>query len=114
MHEFSIVASLFENLESLANKHKATRILEVEVELGERSGVNKELFYRAFEEYKIGSKAKMAQLKIKEVKVTLFCQDCKEELEVKELDYTHCPKCKQDRVKIVKGNEMLLTHVEME
>lgn len=114
MHEFSIVASLFEKIEDLAREHRATKILEIEVEIGERSGVNQELFSRAFEEFKIGSIAKEAHLKIKEIKVTLFCQDCKEELEAKEVDYTHCPKCHQERVQIIKGNEMLLTHLEME
>lgn len=114
MHEFSIVSSLLENCERLAKENQAKEVLVVELEIGERSGVEQVLLERAFEDFKIGSVCEKAELKIQKVPVVLFCEDCKEENPAQEINYTQCPHCKGDRVRIIKGREMLLKRLEME
>ncbi len=114
MHEFSIVTSLIENCENIARENEAKVVLEVYLEIGRRSGVNAVLLQRAFSEFRIGSVCEGAELFIEEVEVELFCDSCQKESKVAEICYTQCPLCQSDKVRIVKGGEMLLKRLVME
>lgn len=114
MHEFSIVSSLLESCEEIAQQNNAQKILVIKLEIGERSGVNVALFKSAFEEFKVGSLCEDCKLFIQETKVELTCEVCHQTSKPKELNYTYCPKCGSNQVKITKGNEMLLLRLEME
>ncbi|WP_297810226.1 hydrogenase/urease nickel incorporation protein HypA [uncultured Helicobacter sp.] len=113
MHEFSIVSSLIESCEEIAETNNAQKILAIYLEIGERSGVNITLLKSAFEEFKLGSLCENSQLFIQESKVELTCNSCHQKNIAKELDYTHCPQCGSREVRIIKGNEMLLLRLEM-
>lgn len=52
MHEFSIVQALLDQIEHLAHEHSAQKVTRVEVAIGRFSGVEIELFQRAFETFK--------------------------------------------------------------
>ncbi|TLD87493.1 hydrogenase/urease nickel incorporation protein HypA [Helicobacter sp. MIT 05-5294] len=114
MHEFSIVSSLLESCEEIAQQNKAQKILTITLDIGERSGVNVALLKSAFEEFKCGSICEDSKLLIQESKVELTCEQCHQTSIPKELNYTRCPQCGSDQVKITKGNEMLLLRLEME
>lgn len=51
MHEFSIVSSLIELVEGHAGDNNAVRVLTVTIEVGDLSGVEPELFARAFQTF---------------------------------------------------------------
>lgn len=114
MHEFSVVSSLIESCEEIAQDNQAKKILAIHLDIGERSGVNVALLKSAFEEFKLGSLCEQAKLLIQESKVELTCDSCHQSNPAKELDYTHCPCCGSEQVRITKGNEMLLLRLEME
>ncbi len=114
MHEFSIVSSLLESCEEIAQKNNVQKILAIHLEIGERSGVNVSLLKSAFEEFKLGSLCQDSKLLIQESKVEITCNSCHQSSIAKELDYTHCPLCGSNQVRITKGNEMLLLRLEME
>lgn len=114
MHEFSIVSSLLESCEEIARDNGANRILEVYVEIGERSGVNPLLLKSAFEEFKKGSKCHDAVLHTTLQQVELTCEDCGSISVAEDINYTKCPKCNGGNVWISRGNEMLLLRLEME
>lgn len=114
MHEFSIVSSLLESCEEIARNHHATKILAIHLDIGERSGVNVALLKSAFEEFKAGSLCEESKLLIQESKVELTCDSCHQNSIPTELNYTHCPFCGSNQVRIAKGNEMLLLRLEME
>lgn len=114
MHEFSIVSSLLESCEEIAQENNATKILKIYLEIGERSGVNIALLRSAFSEFKLGSLCEESQLLIQESKVELACNTCHQKSIAEKLDYTHCPQCGSKEVRIIKGNEMLLLRLEME
>lgn len=114
MHEFSIVSSLLESCEEIAQENNAKKVLKVCVEIGERSGVNPKLLQSAFEEFKMGSICDNAVLSIENTKVTLRCFKCEKDFIALTLDYTHCPNCNCEDVRIVGGDAMLLKRLEME
>lgn len=114
MHEFSIVSSLLENCRQVARENGASKIMEVYVQIGRRSGVNASLFKRAFEEFKVGEICQNAELFIEEVEVEIFCKNCNQESKIVEICYTQCPLCKSEQVEMIRGNEMLLMRLVME
>lgn len=113
MHEYSIVADLVEKCEGYAHTHCA-KIVTIFVGLGERSGVNAELFARAFENYTEGSSLECARLKIVPIPITIACAQCGANHIIENLEYGTCPSCKGSNVRIIEGEEMLLLRLEMD
>jgi hydrogenase nickel incorporation protein HypA/HybF len=62
MHEFSIVQSLLEVIEEEAKRHKAQKVLRVELLVGVLSGVEPHLLELAFNTFKEGTIAEEALL----------------------------------------------------
>lgn len=114
MHEFSIVSSLIENCENIAVENNANRVIEIHVQIGERSGVNSELLASAFEEFKVGSLCADANLFIEKKKVEVKCSSCGSIYESDSIEYVTCAFCKEDTLQIISGKEMLLMRLEME
>jgi Zn finger protein HypA/HybF involved in hydrogenase expression len=54
MHEYSLVAALVERVEEEARKHCASAVERIEVHIGDRAGVERELFATAFNAFKLG------------------------------------------------------------
>ena len=114
MHEFSIVSSLLENCEKIIKDNQAKKAVVIYLEIGQRSGVDKTLLKRAFEDFKIGGVCEDAVLEILDVPVEIFCECCKESFVIKDINYTKCPKCGGEQVNIIKGRDMILKRLEME
>ncbi len=113
MHEFSIVQSLFELIEEQVALHRAKRVLKVELLVGVLSGVEPHLLELAFETFKEGTHARDAELHIQIEKLKVFCFDCMEEFEKKELNAL-CPKCGGLNTEIRGGRDLLLKSLELE
>ena len=86
MHEFSIVQSLLEVIEEEAKRHKAQRVLKVELLVGVLSGVEPHLLELAFNTFKEGTIAEKAELLLEIERLRLWCEDCKREYEKEELN----------------------------
>ncbi len=54
MHEYSLVASLVERVEDEARRAGATSVERIQVQIGDRAGVERELFATAFDTFKQG------------------------------------------------------------
>jgi len=48
MHEFSMVQALYHQVEEIARKHEAKKVVRIVVEVGRRSGMKPEFFKEAF------------------------------------------------------------------
>ncbi len=113
MHEYSIVTSLLDLCEENAKKENAEKIIQVEVKIGVLSGVEPYLLESAFETFKEGTICENAEFVMNMQEVVLYCEDCKEEFEVKEHEMK-CPQCKGTKVNVVDGNDMYLMRLKME
>jgi Zn finger protein HypA/HybF involved in hydrogenase expression len=60
MHEYSLVATLVERVEDVARKQGARTVERIEVHIGDRAGVERELFATAFDTFKLGILAQAA------------------------------------------------------
>ena len=60
MHEYSLVAALVERVEDEARRKGACAVERIEVRIGDRAGVERELFATAFDTFKQGICAQAA------------------------------------------------------
>ncbi len=114
MHEYSIISALLEQCENLAREHNASKIDEIIISVGKRSGVEIELLKSAFETFSqesaICSSAKLV-LEIQEV--ILQCAKCGKQTSAQHLQYSKCPHCQSDEVSIIKGRDIMLMRINM-
>ncbi|HSR51394.1 MAG TPA: hydrogenase maturation nickel metallochaperone HypA [Acidobacteriota bacterium] len=114
MHELSIMRALFEQLEDLARKHGASRVIRLEVEVGAFSNVVPELLQEAFKSFRqIEPLLAQADMDLKKLPLVIECRDCGDRFSPSPVRY-RCPLCGSGRTRTVQGEELLLRDVEME
>jgi hydrogenase nickel incorporation protein HypA/HybF len=114
MHEFSIVSSLIKIIEGHAADNNAVRVLKVEVELGEFSGVEPELFAGVFETFaSCGGLIGGARLVMDIVATKILCRGCGEKSPLTDAAF-YCLACGSADVDVVEGNDIVLRSLEME
>jgi hydrogenase nickel incorporation protein HypA/HybF len=113
MHEFSIIASLFEILLEKAGEQQALKITRVKLNVGRLSGVVPEALETAFDAYKKETIADSARLEIEELPLKVRCQNCGWEALLDSYIFV-CPSCNSTNLKILQGTELLLEKIELE
>ena len=114
MHEFSIVSSLIELIERHAADNNAVRVLRVEVEVGDFSGVEPELFAGVFQTFSsCGGLIGGARLVMDIVPTKIKCRVCGEKSPVTDAAF-YCIACGSADVDVVEGNDIVLRSLEME
>ena len=79
MHEASLVLAMCEEIEALARKERAQKVLAIEVSFGEYAGIEEEAFRFAFEAFRQHSPLfKEADLRIEKKQVSFRCPFCGE------------------------------------
>ena len=106
MHEYSIVMSLMEQCEALAQLHKATRIEVL-------SGVEPALLSKAFETFKLDSVCHEARLVINVQPLVLQCNHCEQQSQVDERTIV-CPICQSNKTTVIDGEDMMLMQLVMD
>lgn len=114
MHELSLVQGLCRQLDELAVRNGASRVVAVTVDVGVLSNCVPELLRQAFLAFRpevplIAD----AVLTVREVPLTLVCADCGQTTESAELCF-RCPSCESARVELKGGEDLLLRDVELE
>lgn len=113
MHERSIVRALLNQAHELKTEQNARRVLTVRVSVGEFSGVEPQLVQSAFDELVGDSLIPGAQLELRVVPIEARCQACSHDFGVKGFRF-HCPRCGESRVKILRGEGLVLESVTLE
>jgi hydrogenase nickel incorporation protein HypA/HybF len=110
MHEYGIVESLLDRVDTEAAARSATSVRRLHVRIGELAGVDTELLATAFETFRRGLCAG-AELRIVEVSATWVCPRCGAPLERGAV--LRCPTCCVP-ARLEGGDEILLERIEME
>jgi len=123
MHEVATSQSLADAVLREAKKRNATRVLRVEVEIGELSFLEPEQVGFWVELNLQGTIAERAELDIKLVEPVVSCQECGYSggIQVTEDPAYHfmlptfqCPHCGSSRLKVERGRECTLRRIELE
>jgi hydrogenase nickel incorporation protein HypA/HybF len=107
MHEMSIAMQILEQAIESASANKATRIDEIELEIGQMQQVVFEALELAFQSIAEGTIAEGATLKMSEREITAVCRVCNSEYQPSIRVFT-CPRCKSADADIVAGRDIIL------
>lgn len=113
MHELGVTESIASICIRHAQASKATRVLKVNVKLGELTGIVDDYVAFYWDMVTKDTIAQGSELIFNKVPVVAHCPDCDEDFDVVEYDLT-CPKCGKTETEIVSGREFLVESIEIE
>jgi hydrogenase nickel incorporation protein HypA/HybF len=113
MHELAICQGLIDAAQHIAQRENATGVVGLTVKIGALSGVEPFLLVRAFEVARMGTIAQGAELVIESMPVRVACESCGAQSQVVPQRLL-CDRCGGWHVRIVAGEELLLSRVELE
>jgi hydrogenase nickel incorporation protein HypA/HybF len=107
MHEFSIALSIVDLAEEYARKDNAREVKEVEVEVGELSGIVIDALEFALESAVKNTMLENAGIRILLVPGKARCRKCRHEYPAGEL-YAPCPECGSSFPDVIQGKDLRL------
>lgn len=112
MHELGIVMQVIRQVEQVAQENHVSRVLKLNMEVGEVSSIVPELFTDCFDWAKKKTQyLQEAQLEMVILEGISYCQDCKQTY--KTTTYAKkCPHCGSERTYLVTGNEVNIRDIE--
>lgn len=113
MHELSVTQSIINISSEEAEKHKAKKVKEIKILVGELSGLIPETIQYYFDIASKGTKVEGAKLNIEKVPIKVRCNECGFEAEMDRNSYC-CKNCESLNIKIIKGTEFLIQSMEVE
>ena len=113
VHELSLCQSLISQVEAIADRHGASRVVSITLGIGPLSGVERDLLETAYPLASAGSVADQAHLEVESVPVRVRCRSCGAESEARP-NRLLCGDCGDWQTDLVSGDEMLLIRVELD
>ncbi len=113
MHEVGITTNLIEIAETHAREAGFTRILSINVDIGDMSGVIPEAVEFCFEAVSNETMAKGATLVINRIAGRMKCEECQHAFPADNLTF-ECPECGSFILTTLQGNELRITEMEIE
>jgi len=112
VHELSVCLALMSQVNRIAREHDARRVERILLNIGPLSGVEPALLRKAFPLAAAGTVAENAELMIEEMPVRVRCTICEAESEAA-ANRLLCAVCGDYRTRVVSGEEMTLTRLEL-
>ena len=113
MHEFTIIMNLLNIVEENAAILNATIVHEIEMDIGELSGVDYEALEFAMEHTQKSKLLEHATLLINKIPAKARCKTCNHEFDISDF-YTACPKCNSYDHDIFKGKELRVKAIKVD
>jgi hydrogenase nickel incorporation protein HypA/HybF len=113
MHEFSIAQNIVEIVEDTIHRNRLTRIEEIELEVGELSGIEITAMETALECLLPGSLLENAKVNITIIKGIMRCRQCNHEFASNDM-LLPCPNCQSLGSQIIAGKELRVKSISGE
>ena len=113
MHELAICQALMAQIEAIADKNKASRVVSITLGLGPLSGVEERLLKHAYPVASAGTVAQGAELRIRSTPIRVKCSSCGKESDAKP-NRLLCGHCYDWQTSLVSGDELLLIQLELD
>ncbi|MEA3497279.1 MAG: hydrogenase maturation nickel metallochaperone HypA [Bacteroidota bacterium] len=105
MHELSIATNIVEIAEVNVKKNNGKSVSEIEIEIGNLSGVVQEALDFAMDVAFENTVLENAKIKIIKIQAKAKCKNCLHEFEVQDF-FSPCPKCNSFNPEILQGKEL--------
>jgi len=115
MHELPIVKGIFDLCLRYAKENGVTKVLEVNLKIGEVSDLHDEWIQRYFDFLSKDTMIEGARLNIERVPLVVRCKECSESFQVNIRDgkKVECPKCRGTQFAYVSGREYSVDSMEV-
>lgn len=113
MHEAGIAQSIIDIATETAKKNGAVKVLSVSVNIGRLVAVESNSLEFAFDALKDNTILKGSKLIINDIDITGKCLDCGDENIYDEYFFA-CKKCGSYNIRIIAGEELNVTEIEVE
>ena len=113
MHELPVVKRIFDVCLAHAEKNNVSKIVSIELKVGEMSDLEPEWMQRYFDHVSKDSIAEGAKLVIEKAPVVLRCDSCSHEFEVniKEMQEPVCTQCGGKKSAFVSGKQYHISNM---
>ena len=113
MHELGIVMQVIDQVEKVAAENNVTKVVKLNMEVGQVSSVVPALFADCFEWSKKKTQyMQQTQLEMVILEGISYCQDCRQTYKTTESGKT-CPHCGSERTYLLTGNEVNIKDIEV-
>jgi len=113
MHELRIVMQVIDQVEKIAEENEVSKVMKLNLEVGEVSSIVPDLFKDCFEWAKKKTKyMQEAQLEMIILEGISYCQDCKETYKTTEYA-KQCPHCGSYKTYLITGSEINIKDIEV-
>ena len=113
MHELSICQNLVNQVSDVAKQHRATGVKQIYLTVGSLSGIEPQLLQQSFPFASADTIVDGAKLNITLEPLEVICQQCHKKSKVSMQDLT-CHHCHSWETKLLRGDELTLTRVELQ
>jgi len=113
MHEMSIAQSLLEIVEDTLKENPHSKLKKVVVKVGELVAVVPDSLQFCYQALTADTPLEGSELVIELIPVAASCQDCRKEFKVDSFFFI-CPHCESTNVKILSGQELRVSELEVE
>lgn len=110
MHEYSLARSILETIAAERDRRQMGAIAEVEIELGEFSGIEPLQLQTAYADLSPEILGDRSELHIQTVPLRGQCQHCRHEFLIEDFQF-QCPACSRGEVRLVSGEELRILSV---
>jgi hydrogenase nickel incorporation protein HypA/HybF len=113
MHEFSIAQNIIEIVEDSVQQNNLTHVEEIELEIGELSGIEITALETALECLFPGTMLENAKVNMKIIKGIMRCRQCNHEFTSSDM-LSPCPNCHSLGSQIINGKELRVKSISAE
>ena len=113
MHEMSVTKSLLDLILDEATKAGASKISEVNIVLGEMTGIIDYYVQANFEILSQDTLAEGATVSFRNIPRQVRCRQCGHTFQPSEFEW-NCPECQSMELEITGGNELYVESIEVE
>ena len=113
MHEMSVTMSLLDLVLEEATKAGASKIIGVNIVLGEMTGIIDYYVQANFELLSQDTPAEGAALSFRNIPRQARCRQCADVFQVSDFEWS-CPRCQSSEIEITGGSELYVESIEVE
>lgn len=115
MHELPILRSIVDVALRYAEDARATRVVAVDLEVGELRDLDEAWMQRYFDFVTAGTTAEAATLRVRRSKALFLCRACGETfpLDLRSGDGVACASCTSREIELASGNELRIESIDV-
>ena len=109
MHESSIIEYTLKAVEKAARQHDMRKVTEINLVIGKLRVAIPRMLHTSFDLLTSDTMFAGCKLNIEERDVVIHCEDCGKDTVIQDLHIDTAPCCGSRRVKVLQGNELMIS-----